>query len=173
MANPNNSYLDPDNHLCGFTGPDMDELLDTCAGYSTRRWDWEPLHLCITGKDADLEPCGQQGAEVREVTDTHIHCIAHIGKTVAGEEAYLEVAQDIVCCAGLSGDWTGDDWYLYERIPFTVEVVYDDENDGWDYDAMADAIQTECARVLKDTQDALVAMDKQIHIAAGYEEVAQ
>lgn len=95
-----------------------DAILQTLTDQSTGRWQWDRIHCCMTGKDADLEACGQQGIELVSVTDTKVYFNVHCGTTHAGTDvslnvqpeienddvkyeaaldAYLEQAQEVVC----------------------------------------------------------------------------
>ena len=151
----NEDHLDPDLHLW----PDYD---DTPASdvrlllqeNSSGRWKWDRIDCCITGKDADLEPHGQQGIELVRCSDTDAECIAHVGVTIPGTDvslncddaeyesrlaSYLAGAQEIVCGIPGSGYWSGDDWYCSDEIPFTARLHFKDD-DSLDTDRTWDSI---------------------------------
>ena len=50
----------------------------------TGRWRWDRIHCCVTGKDADLEPWGQQGIELVSVNATTVTFYVHLGIAYAG-----------------------------------------------------------------------------------------
>jgi hypothetical protein len=117
------------------------ELRQALKERSTGRWGWDKIDCCFTGKDADLEPWGQQGVELQKVVDGVAYCVAHILAVVAGNEVclnlpvgiseedeekalgvYMDQAQEIVVGCGLGGEWDGDDWVLSEAIYFSVDL---------------------------------------------------
>lgn len=117
----------------------------------TGRWQWDRIHCCVTSKDADLEPWGQQGIELVSVTPTKVTFYVHCGITYAGTDvclnvppeieecdyksdkaldAYLEQAQEVVCSSPGNGSWDGDSWYFSDCIKASVPVVRDSLGDA-------------------------------------------
>ena len=136
----NEDHLDPDIHLWSdYDDTPTSDVRSLLAENSSGRWRWGRIDCCITGKDADLEPHGQQGIELVRCSDTEAECIAHVGVTIPGIdvslnceddeyearlENYLAVAHEIVCGIPGSGYWSGDDWYWSDEIPFTARLHF-------------------------------------------------
>jgi hypothetical protein len=120
----------------------VEAVIRALAPYDSGRWSYDKIHCCITGKDADLEPWGQQGIEIVTADRKTVTIRVHGGKTFAGTDAclnlpkrieksrklmekavdaFLEQAQEVVCgtytgYGDTEGGWTGDDWYLSFNI---------------------------------------------------------
>jgi hypothetical protein len=184
-----NDYLDPDRHLHQEEEEDehLAPLLQALKPYDTGRWDWHKIDCTLTGKDADLEPWGQQGIEIVETSETTVKAVAHIGKSFAGDEvclnmlpdqeeddafyekareAYLEQAYEIVCGCGVMGEWDGDSWYMYEAIPY--EVAWECVNEEISYDETAQRLVEGAGEVLKPAEDELVLADRVLEMSAGW-----
>ena len=107
------------------------------------------MQVCITGKDADLEPYGSQGYDLVAMDEESVTIRIKCGVTIAGNDVclnlpaeiessddkyelalnhYLEEACEIVCGFPYSGDWSGDDWYMYYETE--VKVKYELDEDG-------------------------------------------
>jgi hypothetical protein len=177
----NESHLDPDIHLWPLVEDHgYDALMTALKGWDTGRWDWDGIDCCLTGKYADLDPHGQQGIRIESVTEDKITFTAHIGKTFCGEphfdisedeisdedyehlrEYFLDVAQEIVCDCCVAGDWSGDDWYLYESVEGSIEPFYDND-DEFDAEVNAQDIVMEAGKLLEDIEEAFIRADKQI-----------
>ena len=125
----------------------------------TGRWRWDRIHCCVTGKDADLEPWGQQGIELVSVNATTVTFYVHLGITYAGTDvslnlpedlelqedmkcldAYLRQAQEVVCSAPGNGSWDGDSWYFSETISCRSVVRYKALTTDFDVAATVDAM---------------------------------
>lgn len=176
----NEDYLDPDIHLW----PDYDDTPASAVRLllqenSSGRWNWDRIDCCITGKDADLEPHGQQGIELLRCSDTEAECIAHVGVTISGTdvslncddadyesrlEDYLAVAQEIVCGIPGSGYWSGDDWYCSDEIPFKASLYFKDDDS-------LDADRTWCS-IIKAFDDAVRRWDEETALASDALEAA-
>ncbi|MDF1551970.1 MAG: hypothetical protein P1P84_02855 [Deferrisomatales bacterium] len=162
-------YLDPDRYLGTAEDWGWDDMVEALQQHSTHRWDYEPIHCCLTGKDADLESQGQQGIELTGLDDECAQFTVHAGKTFVGADvslnvddstmtnaehkaavaSYLEQAQEVVCGIPFGGEWDGDSWYItHEDSCGKVDVVYDDD-DAPDYEATAQAIIDEANRMLE------------------------
>lgn len=144
------SYFDPDRYIpVDNDGSDYDALLEALKGHDTGRW---ITQVTLSGKDADLDPCGQQGFDITDCNDEKIYLTGSCGKTVAGtdvclnvpddeyekaREVYLENAFEVVCGFPFAGEWSGDDWYLSDEFDLSVEWVMDDETGEPDYKATA------------------------------------
>lgn len=122
-------------------GQDIEALLKELKGWDTGRWSWDEIDICLTGKDADLEPWGMQGFKVVSADDDGVTLACHGFKTVCGNdvclnypdgmseeeqdkfrELYLDQAQEIVCGCGAAGEWDGDDWCL--SVEETIKVPW-------------------------------------------------
>jgi len=155
-------------------------LMKAAKAASTGRWRWDKAHLCITGKDADLDPWGYQAAELLGVRSKTLHCVAHIGKTFAGDDVclnltkkqetiqyeealklYLDQAGEIVCGCGMPGEWSGDDWFMSEQAPFAVRLRGDNE-------ATVAAIRRGVERALSGCERELRIADKIMSQLAGW-----
>ncbi len=122
-------------------GLDIDALKKALEGWDTGRWEWDKIDVCLTGKDADLEPWGQQGFRIVSADDNGVVLEVHGYKTEAGNDVclnepkgmseadcdraldlYLEQAQEIVWGIGSAGEWDGDSWGLTAQE--TVKVPW-------------------------------------------------
>lgn len=109
--------------------------------------------LCSFGwKDADLEASGCTGIKaIVGVQEDRLEIAVGGHKTVSGGdcletederivEHYNEIAQDLVCGCGFSGEWTGDEWVVSWTDTIAVKVVhYQDQARGDDVDPAATA----------------------------------
>lgn len=122
----------------------FDNILTALKKYDTRRWDWKKIHCCLTGKDADLEPWGDQGIELVTLSEDTVTITAHGYKSITGQEVclnfpegldenddatfekyreiYLTHAQHVVCGADSDGTWDGDDWGLTFEETETISL---------------------------------------------------
>lgn len=165
--------------------PVPEDIKAAAAKRSTGRWQWEKAHLTITGKDADLEPWGQQAAELVGIRGKTLYCIAHIGKTFAGDDVclnltkaqerstkafeaardlYLEQAQEVVCGCGVAGEWSGDDWFMSEAVPYSVRLRSTAED-------TARAVAAGVERALKPAESELVAAEAILDHLSGWKDV--
>ena len=170
-------------------GLDMEELRKALEAHDTGKWDWEKIQCCLTGKDADLEPWGQQGIELVSCDDDKIECIAHIYATEAGtdiclnlepeieeddarmeriHEAYLEQAQEVVCGCSVPGEWDGDSWALGTSEAFSVPWVMDGTD--VDYEETAQRVVDAAKEALRPYEDELVRCSETLNILAGWME---
>lgn len=162
-----NDYLDPDRHLWPDEDYGYNEVLAELKKLSSNRWQWEKIDCCWTGKDADLEACGQQGLHLDYVDEEHAHATVHAGSTQAGidvclnfpdtateeendkaRDAYIDQMTEVVCGCGYPGEWSGDDWYLTTEHQIKVPVVFN-EDDTVNAEATAEALITEGEKSLK------------------------
>jgi len=155
----NEDHLDPDRYLYGVEDDDCyTEVMEILRENDSGRWDYDKIHCCITGKDADLEPWGQQGIELLGTsytrTEYHARLRVHVGKTWAGTDVclnlpndisdedyrkavdeYLEQAQEVVCSVPGEGYWSGDDWYVSDAFDVTVPITLNPDDDSVDKEA--------------------------------------
>lgn len=157
--------------------PVPDDLMAAIKAASSNRWRWDRIHLCITGKDADLEPHGHQGAEILGVREGKLICVAHIGKTFAGSDVslnllpdqdeeratdlYMEQATEIVCGCDVAGEWDGDSWFMSDSIPFEVSIKPTTEE-------TVSAVTTELEKTLAPLEKELVLADSVLRQSAGW-----
>jgi len=170
-------YLDPDRHL-GFANDEFGDLCEDIKAELRKqndgRWEWEQIDYCFTGKDADLEPWGDQGVEVVRCDDDGVHCCAHIGKTFVGDdvclnlqpeienddeawekarEAYLDQAQEIVAGCAVAVEFT---------------VPWENDDDDPDLDALTKAIIAEAEKALAPLEQDLAGADEALEMLAGW-----
>jgi hypothetical protein len=160
----NEDHLDPDRHLYGVDDDDCySEVMEILKEHDSRRWDYDTIHCCITGKDADLEPCGQQGIELLGTTYSRTEYRAklrvYVGKTIAGtdvclnlpndisdedcdkaREEYIEQAQEVVISIPFEGYWSGDDWHISDQFDITVPITLNPEDNSVDKEATWESI---------------------------------
>lgn len=185
----NEDHLDPDRYLYGIDDGAAEDaaVMDILKEYSSNRWDYDKIHCCITGKDADLEPWGQQGIELSYVKDTREglvgHFVLHCGKTFAGtdvclnipeddtyeekREQYLEIAQEIIGTCGYCGEWSGDDWYITQELDFTANVVLNDD-DEVDTQATWLSIKAAFDEAVKPWDTEITAVDESLNCESGW-----
>lgn len=177
-------YLDPDKHgVNDEIGPD--NILAVLKGYDTGRMDG--VDCCLTGKDADLEPHGEQGIRIEgcDYKDT-IFCKVELGKTFAGSDVclnlpsglsneeydkllglYLEQATEVICDCNVPGEWSGDDWYMSWDAGFSVELIVNDDLEE-DADATAKAIIDKANELLEPVEEELKIADDILDILCGW-----
>lgn len=175
----------PDYDKC-----DHDDLKAELKQHDSGHWSYKEIDCCITGKDADHSPWGHQGIEILDHwDDNHIHCVAHIGKTFAGTdvclnltkeeesddkrisaaiEKYVEQAQEVVNGCAVPGEWSGEDWYLSNEIPFKVKWILDEETGEPDCKAIAVSILEEADKALDDTEKEFVLADSILNLLSGW-----
>ena len=132
-------------------------LIKAARELCTGRWQYDQIHACISGKDADLDAHGYQGIEILDVIGDQAKIRVHVGKTVCGEptpdagdlsdleyeflrEYMLENLQEIVNGCPMSGYWSGDDWFLSAEIDFNFELVLNDAGTECNFPATAQAV---------------------------------
>jgi hypothetical protein len=160
---------------------------------STGRWDWEKAHMCLTYKDADLEPCGQQALELVKVTEDTVFFKLHCGATIVGDdvclnlpkeieeddseegqdkfseirEIYLDQAQEIVCGCGYSGQWSGDDWWIECEVDLEVPVTLD-ANGAPEVDDIVDAMEAAAQESIDQWEKEMGIAHKMLDVLAGW-----
>ena len=168
---------------------ETEELRQALKPYDTGRWDFDIIDCCFTGKDADLEPWGQQGVEVIGTDDEGAKCRAHIGKIFAGTDAclnvpvmddeayekyldrYLDAATAIVEGCGVSVEWDGDSWWVNETVDFTVPWTFTNAEDGIpDMAATAKAVIEKAEKVLEPVENELVLADRMLAQLSGWQD---
>lgn len=159
----------------------------------TGRWDWDRITCCLTGKNANLEPCGYQGIELIEATRGGVHFVVHGGKTFTGDDmslnlseqdnedeevyeraraAFMEQAQLVIegtysGYGGQGGEWTGVDWFLTFEI--SSKVQWSRRKDGSiDYARTASRIHDRALQIIKPWEDEMILADKMMSQLAGW-----
>lgn len=138
-----------------------DDLLAELKDRDSGRWRWDRIHCCMTGKDADLDPWGQQGIELTSVNTTWVSFYVHCGITYVGTDvslnlppeiekcdyksdkaldAYMEQAQGVVCNSPGTGSWDGDSWYFSDQITCRALVRYKAFTSDFDVTGTVDAM---------------------------------
>jgi len=166
------------------------KILAALTEYGTRHWDYDKIDICLTGKDSELEVSGEQGFRVIKANKDGVTIEIHCGKTVPGQdvclnvgskveandkkyakrlEQYMEVAQELVNGCGISGDWTGDDWYLYETRSFTVP--WRTEKGKRSYKVTAEAIIEAVNKAVEPWEEQMGYLNEGIGQAAGWRTV--
>lgn len=190
----NEDHLDPDRHLYGVDDDDCySEVMEILKEHDSKRWDYDKIHCCITGKDGDLAPCGQQGIELLGTTSSRTEYKAklrvHVGKTFAGldvclnlpndisdeeyEQAvdeYLEQAQEVVCSIPGGGYWSGDDWYISDQFDVTVPITLNPEDDTVDKTATWQSICAAYDEAVKDWDNELCTAGNLLDCLAGWKQ---
>lgn len=171
-----------------YIAEDCDQIRAALREFCSGRWDWDAIDCCLTGKHADLDWHGHQGIELLSADEEYAVCTLHVGVTVAGEdvflardyetseehsaavEEYLEIAQEIVWASPLpSGEWTGDDWYLYGSYDFRVPLTVTPEGD-FNYAEAASEIIAAAHETVAPLEEELKFMKAALNRAAGYAE---
>jgi hypothetical protein len=115
-------------------------------------------------KDADLDPTGCTGIEQLEnCRDETVTIVASGHKTVCPigfedgqvhpvygkwEGDFGDMQTEIVCGAGIPGNWSGDDWSLSDEYRGDVDIIFDDDGEP-NYEATAKAIIEKSKELLK------------------------
>ncbi len=185
-----NDYLDPDKHNSQPEDYGYDKILAELKKHDSGRWQYDKIDCCITGKHGDLDTCGQQGIELLEVAEEWVSARLHCGKTVAGDDAclnlpnenslsdaiydkirdmYLDAACSCICGSDLHGEWTGDDWYLAETYDFRVKL-YITKDGEVDAETTVSELLKEADRVTKDWDEECTLLDKMLDELAGWKD---
>lgn len=178
-------YLDPDRHLWREEDYGSEDIKAELKKRDSKRWRWDAIDCCWTGKDADLEACGQQGCILISVDDEFATVEVHAGKTFAGTDVtlnlprkaensnathdkvldvYMEQAEQIACNCGSFGEWDGDSWYMTHKGTIKVPVIPNEDGSSTDAEKTADAI-------IAAAEASLEAWEKEIAIAGDALEV--
>ena len=166
-----------------------ENLMAALKEHDSGRWDWDKIDVCLTWKDADLEPHGQQGIELVSITEDEVFFKVHGGKTIPGwdislnfpsdldesdydtwnkyREIYLEQAREIVCGAGSDGYWSGDDWFLSFEDSGSIEWQFDDKGE-MSYELTAQAVVAKANELLAHWEAEMILADKMIDQLAGW-----
>lgn len=170
---------------------EIEELRHALKLYDTGRWDFDLIDCCFTGKNADLEPWGQQGVEVISTDDEGAKCRAHIGKTFDGTDVclnvptnlvgmddkeyekyqyrYMGAAHAIVEGCGVRGEWDGDSWWMYETVDFTMPWTFTNAEDGIpNMAATAKAIVDAAEQALEPMENELTLADRMLAQLSGW-----
>ncbi len=189
FSSMHNDHLDPDR--AGLNdenwGLDFDEVMKHLKEHDSGRWRWARIHCCLTGKDADLEPWGQQGIELISCDENGLTLIGYGGKTECGDdvclnlpdemefseagkchEAYMEQAQEVVCGTASAGEWDGDSWYMTFEETFTSPWVYKEDGVTPDYEATAKLAISNFEALIKPWEDEMVSMSDACNVLAGW-----
>ena len=185
LTSMHNDYLDPDRHLNHPEDYGFDRVKAALDAHDTGRGQWD---CNFTRKDADLESYGAQGLTLESVDDKYATATVHISKTFAGLDAclnlpswaeeddetfekvrdiWMDAAGAVVCGCSVSGEWTGDDWHMYESFTVRVKTVLNDDGDT-DAEATAEALIKAAQEALEDTEASLVLADQMMEQLAGW-----
>lgn len=168
---------------------DCEEIETVLRNHDTGRWDWEKITCCLTGKDADLEPWGDQGIELGSCDEDGVNFTVHGYKTFAGDDvcmnttpeqdedegfwekargAFLDQAQEVVCGCNSAGEWTGDDWGMtFEEDGFVNWVLKDDDTTV-DYEETALAVIKKAEEMLSPWEEEMRLADDIMSALAGW-----
>lgn len=162
---------------------------DTLADYDTGRWSYDAIDCCLTGKDADLEPWGQQGLQLVAVSEDKIKVRLHLGKTFCGTDVclnkgidwddhdehskaideYLEQAGEVICGIPFSGEWSGDDWYICHQEDVEIDYILDSDGDA-DVVAIWESLRKALEPVIEQWEEEIVSADEILNVLAGWKE---
>lgn len=170
------------------------KLLAALKEFDTGRWQWDQIDCCLTSKNADLEPWGQQGVHLDRVTEDDVTFTVHGLKTFAGDdvclnlppeiedddekfeaarEAYLEYAQYVVVegtykhldVGEMGAEWDGDSWVLSFEGEVTIPWVGDGDSM---FEDTAKAILAKAEEVIRPWEDEMVRADEMLNQLAGW-----
>jgi len=182
-------YLDPDLHLWPAEDYGFEPVQAALKKRDSKRWRWDALDCCWTGKDADLEPWGHQGCTLISVDEEYATVEVHAGKTFVGTDVtlnlprkvensnathdkvldvYMEQAQEIVFGCGASGEWDGDSWYMTHRQVIKVPVIPNEDQTDVDAEKTADAIVTAAKASLADWEREIGVANEMIEVLSGW-----
>lgn len=168
---------------------DLYHLCEALATHDTGHWEWDRIHCCLTGKNADLESWGQQGIELLSTDNTHVVAQVHLYTNIPGEEvclnlpveveenddaylaavaAYMGQAELIVHGAYpiLRGEWDGSDWDLFNAVEFVVPWIRD--GDGIDYATTAQKVVDAANEAVKPLEEESILAHELIDFLAGW-----
>jgi hypothetical protein len=190
FASMHNDYLDPDR--AGINdedwGLDLDEIKKILKTWCSGRWDWAKIDYCLTGKDADLGPWGQQGLQLLSADEDGVHFIVHGYSTVIGtdvclnypwdepegddyykaRDCYMNQMQEFVMGAASMGEWDGDSWGMSCNEETSVPWVYLPDEVTPDYEATCHAIIAKLEEVIKPWEQEMIALDHWGNVLAGW-----
>lgn len=169
--------------------PRIPRVKKSLMGFDSRRWSWEKVDCCLTGKDADLDECGQQGIEILGCGDSGVRWRLHVGKTVACEdvwlndegeddsdealmkrlELYADMAQEAVCGCDIPGEWDGSDWYLKTSVDgLTTWSLMEPNSKAIDFAETAEQIVEDALKAAEPIGAELSLLDTQLNMLAGW-----
>ena len=182
-------YLDPDLHLWPAEDYGFEGIQAALKKRDSGRYGWDAIDCCWTGKDADLEPWGQQGCMLISVDDEFATVEVHASKTFAGTdvtlnlpkhaedddevsdgvlEIYMKQAEGIVCGCGSSGEWDGDSWLMTYKGTIKVPVIPNEDETDTDHEKTAEAIITAAEASLADWEKEIGMADEIMEVLAGW-----
>ncbi len=183
-------YLDPDLHLWPAEDYGFENIQSALRKRSTGRWRWDAIDCCWTGKDADLEPFGNQGCILIAVDEEFATVEVHAGKTFVGldvslnlpkhadrseklsdaaRDIYMKQAQGVVCGCGTSGEWDGDSWYMNYKGVIKVPIIPNEGKTDVDDEKMAEAILTAAKASLAGWEREIGLADDMLNVLAGWD----
>ena len=190
FSSMHDDYLDPDRHLWQAEDYGLEPVKDALRKRCTRRWRWDAIDCCLTGKYADLEPWGQQGVQLVGLDEDNARFVVHCGATIPGLDAcinmpkwaessddvqekvrdvFMSAAQEHVIESGLRGEWDGDSWYMHYSHDLSVPTVVDATSNDTDHEAVAVAIIKAAENhIEKHWEPSLMMLGDQIEILCGW-----
>jgi len=180
-----NDYLDPDRHLNHPEDYGFDRVKAALEAFDTGRGQGD---CCWTGKHADLESEGEQGITFESIDDEYATGTAYISKTFAGLDVclniprwaeendetfekvcdiWMEQAESVVCGCAVSGEWTGNDWCMYESFTVRVKTVLTADGDT-DAKATAEALIKAAQEALSGAETELILAHQIMETLAGW-----
>jgi hypothetical protein len=172
---------------------DFSELIAELGERGSRHWRWDQIHCCLSGKDGDLDPTGDQGIEVLRSDETTVTCAIHISCTHADVDVCLNLPSsferdatdeqheaiaaiyskrsvEIVCNTGhlLSPSHDGDCWNLSGYDVFTAHWVMSSDGETPDYSATADAVIVLAEAAMEPLEAEAIDISDQLSVLAGW-----
>lgn len=185
FTSKHNDYLDPDRHLNQSEDYGFYEVQTALKAFDTGHGQGD---CCWTGKNADLDPEGEQGFTFESINDEYATGTAYISTTFAGLDAclnlpdwveeddetfekvrdiWMEQADLVVCGCAVSGEWTGNDWCMYELFPVRVKTVLTADGDT-DAKATAEALIKAAKEALSGAETELILAHQMMETLAGW-----
>lgn len=165
----------------------IEDMLDA---HDTGRWHYDAIDCCLTEKDADLEPWGQQGLQLVAVSEDKIKVRLHLGKTFAGTDVclnkdidwddheqhskaideYLDQAGEVIC--GIPYGWLigkCDDWYICHEEDVEIDYILDSDGDA-DVVAIWESLGKALEPVIERWEKEIGIADDILNVLAGWKE---
>lgn len=156
------------------------EMLKELKKHDTKKWQYDKIDVCLTGRDADLE-LGQLGFSLDYVNDDEAGYTIYIGWTIPGDDValadddngeeavqrYIEQAEATLTAHDIPAEWDGDSWYAHWVIKGKSPVKFDNKK-GFVTPVSAEQCIKNVWKTAKPVFDAISNCNKDLDKLAGY-----
>lgn len=164
----------------------LDQIIEKMHERSTMNSDHSEVDCWLTGKDADLEPWGEQGLQFLHTNIIRgkytVTVRLHLHKTVIGHGVcinndactlgeYMAQASRLCCGTPYNSEWDTEDWHIFRTKDITIDIPF--EQDDWtvDADELWDRIEQETHDTIHDWEVEIGRIDKELNELTGWDSI--